>query len=385
MSKQKLVTRTLTLPTGERKYFRGKTAEEAERKVWEAKRLLGMGIKLNDQTTFGEFAELWYRVYKKPRLKSPNSQAAVLNILNNHLLPPLTAYPLKEITPAHIQLTMNDMEGQSASLRNKALQTLKGIFTTAVENGLIIKSPVIQSIKAGGEATEEKVPLTKEQSQHLLEATWGTNAYTFVNLVLHTGLRRGEATGLMWEDLDLDSGILHVRHNAIYFDSAPTQVSTDLKTKAARRDIPLPHMLLAYLRGEKDRSTSEFVISMKTGAPLTKSAFTAMWRIIEMRTVKEELDEDTGEMVMQELGSSPPKHPSVVRSLDFKCTPHLLRHTYITRLFEAGLDLKEIQYLAGHATPDMTLRVYTHYLLEQRKGETAAKIQAAFSPAAIVG
>lgn len=39
---------------------------------------------------------------------------------------------------------------------------------------------------------------------------------------------------------------------------------------------------------------------------------------------------------------------------------HILRHTYITRLFEAGMDIKEIQYLAGHSTMDMTLKVYTH-------------------------
>ena len=41
-------------------------------------------------------------------------------------------------------------------------------------------------------------------------------------------------------------------------------------------------------------------------------------------------------------------------------TTHLLRHTYIIRLFEAGLDVKEVQYLAGHSTMDMTLKVYTH-------------------------
>ena len=40
----------------------------------------------------------------------------------------------------------------------------------------------------------------------------------------------------------------------------------------------------------------------------------------------------------------------MVRSLDFHVTPHQLRHTYITRLFESGLDIKEIQYLAGHTT-----------------------------------
>ena len=67
-----------------------------------------------------------------------------------------------------------------------------------------------------------------------------------------------------------------------------------------------------------------------------------------------------------------------IRTLDFHVHPHQLRHTYITRLFESGLDIKEIQYLAGHATVNMTLRVYTHYQHESRQQSTAQKVCAAF-------
>lgn len=84
---------------------------------------------------------------------------------------------------------------------------------------------------------------------------------------------------------------------------------------------------------------------------MTLSAFRSMWKLIE-----------------REL---PETH----------ITAHILRHTYITRLFEAGLDVKEIQYLAGHSTMDMTLSVYTHYdrkigsskLLRKSVGHSARK------------
>ena len=59
-------------------------------------------------------------------------------------------------------------------------------------------------------------------------------------------------------------------------------------------------------------------------------------------------------------------------------TAHILRHTYITRLFEAGLDIKEVQYLAGHSTVDMTLRVYTHYDRQSREKQTIEKVREAF-------
>ena len=63
--------------------------------------------------------------------------------------------------------------------------------------------------------------------------------------------------------------------------------------------------------------------------------------------------------------------------IDSALTPHILRHTYCTRLFEAGFDIKEIQYLMGHSTPDMTMKIYTHYSKRSRFSETAAHIREA--------
>ena len=66
-----------------------------------------------------------------------------------------------------------------------------------------------------------------------------------------------------------------------------------------------------------------------------------------------------------------------MRTLDFDVHPHLLRHTCITRWFEQGLDIKEIQYLAGHSSVDITLEIYTHYQGKARRQQTADKIRAA--------
>ena len=66
---------------------------------------------------------------------------------------------------------------------------------------------------------------------------------------------------------------------------------------------------------------------------------------------------------------------------DTHISAHILRHTYITSMFEAGLDIKEIQYLAGHSTVDMTLRVYTHYDRLSRSAKTAEKVREALRTA----
>lgn len=89
------------------------------------------------------------------------------------------------------------------------------------------------------------------------------------------------------------------------------------------------------------------MIAMENHKPLTKSSYRSIWKLSE-----------------REL---PDTHVNA----------HILRHTYITRLFEAGLDIKEIQYLAGHSTIDMTPRVCTHYDRLSRNAQTAGKVREA--------
>lgn len=124
---------------------------------------------------------------------------------------------------------------------------------------------------------------------------------------------------------------------------------------------------VSILTEEQAKATSPFVLAMRNGESLSASAFARLWRIIENRTT-----DDPGLLGK----TTSPRHPNTVYTLDFHVHPHLLRHTCITRWVEEGFDLKEVQYLAGHSTPDMTLRVYAHYDQRIRLENTAAKIRA---------
>ena len=180
----------------------------------------------------------------------------------------------------------------------------------------------------------------------LLDKVENVRAKTFLLIALHTGMRRGEILGLQWDDVDFKSKAIHIRHNAV-LGRYETTISEDMKTKAGKRDVPLSEELEEWLLSRKKTSHSKFVLSMQNNQPLTKSSYKSMWKLIE-----------------RELP-------------DTHVTAHILRHTYITRLFEAGLDIKEIQYLAGHTTVDMTLRVYTHYDRLSRESQTGEKVRAA--------
>ena len=337
--------KTLQLPNGERKEVYAKTQEELDDKVMEVRILTHSGVDVCSEETFGHFAQMWYDVYKKPYLRD-KSQEMVKYILNQHILPVIGGYRLQDITPMQIQAIMSGLVGKSNSLQSKVLINLRSIFKAAQENGLIVRSPVSSMLKPGGKKTQEKTALTPQECEKLIERVRNPRAKTFLLIALNTGMRRGEILALKWDEVDFEKKLIHVRRNAVLIRGG-TKLSDELKTKAGRRDIPLTETLEAHLLAEKKRTHSQYILAMQNHQPMTDSSYKSMWRLIE-----------------REL---PEKH----------VTAHILRHTYITRLFEAGLDIKEIQYLAGHSSVDMTLRVYTHYDRASREQTTIEKVRAA--------
>lgn len=340
----KYLTKAVQLPDGTRKYFRAKTQEELDEKVLKAQILVKSGVDICSEETFAHFSQMWYDLYKKPYLRE-NSLNSIKYILNDHILPYIGGLRLRDIAPMQIQSIMAGLSGKSNSLQAKVLMNLRSIFNVAMENGLVAKSPVSTMLKPAGKATQEKETLTADECQVLLSKVQNTRARTFLLVALHTGMRRGEILGLQWKDIDFKAKVIHVRHNAVVKEGETT-VSEDLKTKAAKRNLPLSEELEAWLSERKKTSHSQYVIAMENHKPMTKSAYRSMWTLIER------------------------EHP------DRHITAHILRHTYITRLFESGsLDIKEIQYLAGHSTMDMTLKVYTHYDKRSREAMTAEKVR----------
>lgn len=360
----------VTLPNGRRIYVSGRTKAEFERRLLQTKLEAGAGVDVGNGMLFRDYAEAWVKAYKEPKLRA-NSLAVLRANLNNHILPFFGDTLVRDVRPMHIQLFLRSIAHLSQSSQNKCWDILNGIFRTAADNGIMMKSPIRKEDRPStAEPPKEVEPLSREQAKTLLSALKGTRAYTFCFIALTTGLRRGEILGLMWEDLDLKSGVLTVRHNKAFLateNDAP--VTTLLKTEAANRRIPMPTSLIAFLEQEQKRSNSPYVLSMEDGRSLTKSSFRRMWSAIEVRTARDG----------RPLGStvSGGREGPIPVSLDFPCHPHQLRHTCITQWVESGMKIKQVQYLAGHSTLEMTLRVYSHYRHLTQEPETAAMVNEA--------
>lgn len=314
--------------------------------------------------TVREYCEKWLL------MKSANVRETTMidysSKVKNHIIKPLGEMKMGDVTADDIKLAIIPASKLSSSVFKSVNVLYKCIFRSAFESKVIDKDPtVFLTIDRGGTPQKDRVPLTDEQVEKLLNAVRDLPPYLFVMLGLYAGLRREEILALKWDSvyLDVKSPYLTVRRAWHTKNNRPV-ILDELKTKAARRSIPIPPRLFEALIEAKKSATSEYVIANKDGQPLSYTQFKRLWAYIKTRTAKPRIARKCvgGKYVKYtlypKLGEKARNNGHVVYSLDFEVTPHQLRHTYITNLIYASVDPKTVQYLAGHENSKITMDIY---------------------------
>lgn len=313
----------ITLSNGKRKMVYGRTLAEIQDKARQVIQQDEAGILVDDHTLVGDWARTWLTSYKSG-LRYATVQM-YRSAYNNHIMELLGSMELQDVRPVHVRAVMASVADQSESLQHKVLITMRQMFATARQNGLVSRDPTEGVRTTPHAASKGKQYLLPDEVAKLLQALSEPRARAFVGLCLFCGLRKEEALGLQWGDIR--AGQLTVAR-AMTFGSNQQLESQELKTKAACRMLPVPDALQTIL--DQVPRLSVYVVPAAGGAPMSRSAFNSLWR----------------------------RH---VRScVDFEVRPHMLRHTYATMLYRAGVPLRTAQYLLGHSSITMTAQIYTH-------------------------
>ena len=348
---------------GKRVALYAKTAEELYEKVEEAKRQIEEASFRRATPTVAEYCERWLL------MQSAHIRTTTLtdysSKVKNYIVAPLGHMYMANVTTDDVRLALVAASEKSNSVYRSVHMLYKAIFNSAVDSNIIDYSPCERISAKGGKPQKDKEALTDEQIVKLLSAIKGLPPYVFVMIGLYAGLRREEILGLQWDSvyLDGDAPYISVRR-AWHSEHNRPVISTELKTKAARRDIPIPKNLAECLREAKSKSSSDFVVANSEGGPLSYTQFKRVWQYIVTRSTKERTyvryinGQKITKTVTPVLGEKAAHNGNVVYSLDFQVTPHQLRHTYITNLIYASVDPKTVQYLAGHENSKITMDIY---------------------------
>lgn len=348
---------------GKRVNLYATTCEELYEKQLDARRQIGEILFRRQHPTVAEYCEKWLL------MQSAKVTAATLRgytfAMKNHIIEPLGDMYMEEVTADDIRLALVPMSKKSEGMYNTVNMLIKCIFYSAERSQLITYNPCEGLSAKGGKAGKRKEALTDQQTEVLLDAVKGLPPYLFVMIGLYAGLRREEILALQWDCVFLDEATPYISvRRAWRTEHNRPVISTVLKTKAAKRDIPIPKCLVECLRKAKTSSISDYVIADSTGEPLSYSQFQRVWQYVVVRSTKERTyykyvnGQSIKYSVKPTLGMKQKNNPNIQYTIDFDVTPHQLRHTYITNLLYSGVDPKTVQYLAGHENSKTTMDIY---------------------------
>jgi integrase len=215
---------------------------------------------------------------------------------------------------------------------------LKGALSWAVDREIIERNP-LTSVIGPQAAAKESRRLTPDEAARILELAAATHWRSHIEILLATGLRRGELLGLRWPDCDFERQTATVR-------SSLSDANGVVKLKGTKTDktrtVPLSALALEALRRQRVAQARE---RLAAGAAY----------------------DDQGFVFADPLGSPtvPDNLTKAFASLAKRAgikgvTLHSTRHSTATWLLSAGADVHSVQTILGHSVPSTTLNIYGH-------------------------
>ena len=296
--------------------------------------------------------------------RSPGTVRSRRVVVEAHIGPALGRLTLAALTPRHVQAWVAAMlkAGAAPSTVVQRLAVLKTALNHAVSMDLIAKSPAAP-VRPPPARQERPVVLTAEQARALLALCERTDRRlaALVAVGVGLGLRRGEALGLRWRDVDLEAGVVRVAVQQTAHEKGPLVQDAPLKTPGSGRTLPLPGPVARVLsRWRAEQAAHHAVVGL---APAALVFTTATGRGIRPCTVTEQLDRA---LVAARL-------PDV--------TYHQLRHSAASMLAALGVHPAVAARLLGHSRVGTTLDVYTHVAADQL-ADAAGLVGGALTPTA---
>lgn len=332
----------------------GKEKKEVKEEMDRIKYELNMGIYVEPtKLTVGEWFDTWLKDYKTPPYVKLSTYVSYEMYIRVHIKPVLGDTPLKELRPEQLQRFYNQKfkSGRSDGAGGLSAKTIRNIhnmvhecLSQAIKNGLLMRN-VSEAVTLPKVVKKEVRIMTSKEEKLFIRALEGERLKPAFITDLNTGLRLGELLGLSWDNVDFQNKVIKVRQSLNRLknldDNAQTKtrlyLEKGLKTKKSRRDIPISDYLVSVLKQHKQLQSMEGVTNInnlvfcsEAGTPYEPRSF-----IRKMHAITEKAG-----------------IPRV--------NVHSMRHTFASRLLEAGVDLKIVQELLGHENISLTADTYTH-------------------------
>lgn len=280
----------------------------------------------NEEYTLGEWLDEWYEIYKKPKLK-PYSLRNIEQVLRLYVPAELKEKSLSELRAHDIEKALAKVP--FPRMRVYSRQVLFSALRKAQKLDFVSRN-VIEAVDPVKYKKQKSKSLSIAEQREFMEKLEKSRYRWLMLFYLLTGVRRSEALSIEWQDVDYENGVIHIHGT---------------KTAGSERDILLTEDIAAVL--EEQRKQNEREKEARKRGRYHQAPESIVFPF-------------SAQQVSREFKRLCPNHHL-----------HELRHTFITRCAESGVNVTVCQQLVGHATADMTLNVYTHVMDEFKRKEAA--------------
>lgn len=229
----------------------------------------------------------------------------------------------------------------SCGTMNLSRTVMNGIFRYAVKKRQAQTNPIDGITRPKGRKKKTEVFDRTEQRALNAEFDRRIGRYIGYKLALYTGMRIGEIVALKWADVDVAEGVIRVRATAYYQKGADGRYEKRIgtpKTESSAREIPVPKKLLGELKKlRKTYPERKYVLENSRGETVCIRSYQKSFELLQKRCG--------------------------IKVRNF----HAMRHTYATRLLELGTDFKTVSELLGHESPQVTMQIYGHTLMQTKR------------------
>lgn len=333
-----------------RKVVTAKSRAEALTKLHATQRQLDQGVRVDAKMTVGKWLDHWLATVVDGRVGSDNTRANYEQIVRVHLVPVLGKIRLDKLSAEQVDdfLRAKVAEGKGRNHVSRMRSLLANALRFAEARHLVSYNAAALSTMPRTEAPVERQSLSADKARALLAAAQGERLEALIVVAGSCGLRPGEATGLLWSDLDLNSTppTLTVS-GAMKRLVSPGEKGYQLvrgdpkRAKNGRRTVALPPRAVTALKAHRSRQAAE------------RLAAGGLWS-------------DEGLVFCSKDGT--PVDPSHLRRVFVRVAeragleggfPYLLRHTAVSLLLDDGASIEEVADLLGD-DPRTLYRYYRH-------------------------
>lgn len=240
---------------------------------------------------------------------------------------------VQEVKAHDLQFILNQHKGKSNTTIGGIYSSMRFMFRTALQYGLVNKDPSEFLVKPKG-TTKTRRALTEEERTAVIEVAKTKRMYYGYLLMILCGCRPSEAWDCKGSDIVTKDGhhLLHIRGT---------------KTKASDRFVPIPDELYQII---KKTHTSDYIALTEQGRKIDAN-HRRRWKHFTYH-------------VNIEMGADTYRNALIEHPFGEDLSPYNLRHEYCTDLARKGIDLRIAQKLMGHSSSRMTADIYTN--LEQK-------------------